>query len=152
MIEHLPTLVTVARLDGDGLYVIESKMEDGRGATMQPAKLTGVTADMFDDRLEVLVFGKAGLVEEMRVITSTPEPRIIATIGVRQTGAMALGAPVWAIQIQVRGSGAVWLMEQYVASMEAEAVGVARGWLMVFRRSDGLPGAIPMATNEAAAT
>ena len=151
MIENLPTLVTVARLDADGLYVIESWMEDGRGASMQPAKLSGVTADVLDDRLAVLQFGTAGLVEEMRAITGTPEPMIVATIEVKQTAAMALETPVWAMEIQVFGRGVVWRMEQYIASNEAQAVGVARGWLMVFRRSHGLPGSIPMATTEAAA-
>jgi hypothetical protein len=151
MIKYLPTLITVARRDDDGLYVIESWMEDGRGTSMQPAKLSGVTTDVLADRLEVLVYGEAGLVAEMRAITGTPEPKIVATIEVQQTDAMALEAPVWALQVQVFGRGRTWFMQQYIASTETEAVGVARGWLMVFRRSHGMPGAIPMATNEAAA-
>lgn len=150
MIESLPTLVTVARLDGDGLYTVESFMDAPKG-TMQPAELTRIPPKQLAERVEVLVYGEIGLIQEMRVITSTPEPRIVAGVEVLQTEARALGAPVWMIDIAIFGSGEVWRMKQHVAASEVAAVAVARGWLAVYRHTGGAPGLIPMTPRDAAA-
>lgn len=150
MIESLPTVITIARRDSDGLYTIESVMEAPKGS-MQPARLVRVVPSDVGERISVLVYGEIGLVEEMRVLTSTPEPRIVAGVEVVQLNMEVHGAPVWMLDLAIFGAGEVWRMKQHVAASEALAVTVARGWLEFYRRTSGVPGLIPMATNNAAA-